>query len=386
MMALVSISLIAPLAIHIFLPLIPVVRASFAISEGLAGLTFSIALLAMSLSTLVYGALSDRYGRRRVLLSGLALFTLGSALSALAPSIGVLILGRTIQAIGAGCGVALSRAIARDAYGSEVLVKIFAYLTMAYTLGPMISPLLGGMLVDLSGWRSVFWLATAFGCLVILMAWLVLYETHVKEDAQQASAGFLRNYAALFSNARFNAFVLQTGFASGAFMASATAASYLMKGPLERSATEFGLYFTMYPIGYLLGNLVSSKLSQRFSIETMVLAGALINAAAAAFQAVAILSGHLLPWIIFIPGGVMTFGQGIGIASAQVGAIRVIPSLSGTAAGIGACMPLLLGAAFSQLYSGLADGTPMPMVITVSLGAALALLSGIASYRLKPGR
>jgi DHA1 family bicyclomycin/chloramphenicol resistance-like MFS transporter len=386
MVALVAISLIGPLAIHVFLPLIPVVQASFAISEGLAGLTFSIALLVMSIATLVYGSLSDRHGRRRVLLVGLALFTIGSAVSALAPSIGVLILGRTIQAIGAGCGIALSRAIARDAYGADVLVKIFAYLTMAYTLGPMVAPLLGGMFVDLSGWRSVFWFATAFGGLVMFMAWVVLYETRLKEETQQASTSLLRNYATLFSKARFNAFVLQSGFASGAFMASATAATYLMKGPLGRSATEFGLYFTMYPIGYLLGNLVSSKISNRFSIEQMVLAGSIINGVACAIQSVTILSGYLVPAIIFLPGGLMTFGQGIGIASAQVGAMRVVPSLSGTAAGIGASMPLLLGAAFSQLYSLLADGTPIPMVITVSIGSVLALAAGIASYKLKPGR
>lgn len=386
MIALVAISLIGPLAIHIFLPLIPEVRRSFAISEGLAGLTFSIALLAMSLATLVYGAISDRYGRRRVLLLGLMLFVAGSALCALAPSIGVLILGRTLQAIGAGCGITLSRTIAKDAYGADVLIKIFAYLTMAYTLGPMVAPLVGGILVDLAGWRSVFWLATAFGGGVFAMAWVVLYETQLKEERQQASAGFVRNYVTLFSKARFNAFVLQSGFGSGAFMASATAASYLMKGPLERSATEFGLYFMLYPIGYLLGNLISSKISHRFPIENMVLVGALINALAAALQAVVILSGYLFPAIIFIPGGMMTFGQGIGIASTQVGAMRVVPSLSGTAAGIGACAPLLLGAAFSQLYSQLADGTPIPMVFTVSLGAALALIFAIVSYKLKPGR
>ena len=122
-LALASISLIGPLAVHLFLPVIPAVKAALGLSEATAQLTFSIALFGMAFATLFYGSLSDRYGRRPVLLSGLALFLIGSALSAAADSIVPLVLGRFLQAIGAGCGITLGRAIAQDVYGRDRLVK-----------------------------------------------------------------------------------------------------------------------------------------------------------------------------------------------------------------------------------------------------------------------
>ncbi len=143
-LALASIALIGPLAVHLFLPVIPAIKVAFGIPEAWAQLTFSTALFGMAFATLFYGALSDRYGRRPVLLSGLFLFLTGSVISALADSIGVLVLGRLVQAVGAGCGMTLVRVIARDAYGPERLVKAIAYLTMFYTLGPMVSPIIGG--------------------------------------------------------------------------------------------------------------------------------------------------------------------------------------------------------------------------------------------------
>ena len=160
-LALASISLIGPLAVHLFMPVIPAVKAALGLSDALAQLTFSIALFGMAFATLFYGSLSDRYGRRPVLLSGLALFLIGSAVSAAAGSIVPLVLGRFLQAIGAGCGITLGRAIAQDVYGKERLVKAIAYLTMFYTIGPMISPIVGGILIDMFGWRSVFGFALA---------------------------------------------------------------------------------------------------------------------------------------------------------------------------------------------------------------------------------
>src|SRR5690606_764731 len=121
-----------------------------------AQLTFSIALFGMAFATLFYGSLSDRYGRRPVLLSGLVLFLVGSVVSAMASSSDALIAGRLVQAIGAGCAMTLARSIARDAYRAENLVKAIAYLTMFASLGPMISPIIGGVLIDTLGWRSVF--------------------------------------------------------------------------------------------------------------------------------------------------------------------------------------------------------------------------------------
>lgn len=383
LVTLASISLIGPLAIHMFLPAMPVIKTVFAISDALVGLTYSAALLVMGISTLIYGSLSDRYGRRPVLLTGLVLFTLGSGIAGIADSVYGLLAGRILQALGAGCGVTLARAIARDAYGTEGLVKVITYLTMAYTLGPMLATLFGGMLIDLAGWRSLFWLAAIAGALITTASCVLLYETLPQEESHRKRLGFLQEYLALFSHLRFTAFVLQTGFSSGLFYSLAAASSFLMKDYLGRSATEFGTYFMVLPIGFFLGNLLSSRVSQRFGIENMVLAGSVINILAIVPQSALILAGYLTPLVIFVPGFMITFAQGIALANAQVGAMRVIPNLSGTAAGVGVFFQMFLGAVFAQIYSLLANGTPIPMVATVLTASILTLTAGVIPFVLK---
>src|SRR5262249_6969482 len=159
----------------------------------------------------------DRYGRRPVLLSGLALFLLGSTISTVADSVLTLVLGRFVQAIGAGCGITLGRAIAQDVYGRDRLIKAIAYLTMAYTIGPMVAPLLGGILIDAFGWRSVFGFALAAGAVITLTVYLAVFETRPPSADNRGSTSMLRNFAALFGQARFTALVLQTAFVTGTF-------------------------------------------------------------------------------------------------------------------------------------------------------------------------
>src|SRR5262245_7838554 len=227
-------ALITPLAVHLFFPVIPAVKVALGLSDAYAYLTFSIALFGMAISTLFYGSLSDRHGRRPVLLSGLMLFLIGSVISAIAPTPALLVLGRLIQAIGAGCGLALVRAIARDAYSAEKLVKAIAYLTMFGTLGPMVSPFIGGVLTDVFGWRSVFCFALLAGGAITLIAYWVLYETHPPDQRAKGDAGVMQSYVALFRRPRFNAFVLQSGFTTGAFMVMASASASLMTELLHR--------------------------------------------------------------------------------------------------------------------------------------------------------
>jgi len=146
--ALASVIVVEALAVQLFLPVMPQIKTAFGVSDALVGLTFSVALGVMALVTLVYGSLSDRYGRRPMLLAGLALLIAGSAVAALAGSFASLIAGRVLQALGAGCCTALARVIARDAYGSGALVRAITYLSMASCLGPIVFPLIGGMLID----------------------------------------------------------------------------------------------------------------------------------------------------------------------------------------------------------------------------------------------
>ena len=380
-LALASISLIGPLAIHLFMPVIPAVRAALGLSEAFAQLTFSIALFVMAFATLVYGSLSDRYGRRPVLLSGLVLFLIGSGLSAFAGSVTTLVFGRLIQAIGAGCGVTLVRAIAQDVYGRN-LIKAIAYLTMAYTIGPMVAPLVGGILVDAFGWRSVFVFALGTGALIALNAYFAVFESRPPSQSPPSRAGrsVLRDYMALFRNPTFACFVMQSGFCTASFLVTATAASSLMKEMLHRPSAEFGVYFLLFPFGFLSGNFVTSRVGTRFANETMVLAGSAVVLLTVAAQASVQLSGTVTPLTLFVPGFFISFAQGISLPYAQAGALETNPKLAGTAAGIGVFMQNFAGALFAQLYGLLADGTVVPLAETTMLTGLLIIVVGAMPF------
>ena len=378
--ALGAITLIGPLAIHLFLPVMPAVKTAFAISDAVVELTFSVTLFTMAIVTLFYGSLADRYGRRPVLLGGLALFVVGSALSAFATSVTMLIVGRVVQAIGAGSGLTLSRAIARDAYGPEALVKAIAYLTMAYTIGPMIAPTFGGLLLDIFGWRAAFWFALVASTAILIMSYLVLFETKHRSSSPPPHGRMLSHYTTLLGSARFVAYVLQSGALSFAFFAIASASPLLMKDNLGQSGLEYGLYFLMFPIGYTSGNWVSVHLSGRVPVDTMVLFGSVLSFILFLGQAVWILAGDLSPLLIFLPGGLVSFSQGLSMPNAQAGAMRIEPTLAGTAAGLGVFMQMFLSAVSSELFGILSDGTALPMIELTMTGAVVALGSAITVF------
>jgi DHA1 family bicyclomycin/chloramphenicol resistance-like MFS transporter len=375
-LALASIALIGPLAIHLFLPAIPAIKSGLGVSDALAQLTFSISLFGMAFATLLYGSLADAYGRRPVLLSGLGVFLVGSVISVAANTIEVLLIGRLVQAAGAGCGLTLVRTIARDAFGAERLVQAIAYFTMFYTLGPMIAPLVGGVLVDLFGWRSIFVFALMSGGVITTGAFLAIYETYPKAAAGEPRPNLLLSYRMLFRDLRFTAFVLQTGFSTAAFMALASASSSLMQELLHRPAAEYGLYFLFAPAGFLLGNFVSGRVGRRMSDETMVLIGSVLSFCTVAVQAALLIYDLTHPLTLFIPGFFITFAQGIALPYAQSGAMGTIPQLAGTAAGIGVFLQHFFGAAAAQLYGVLADGTPRPMLLIMIISSVLSLFVG----------
>ena len=380
-------ALITPLAVHLFFPVIPAVKAALGLTDAHAQLTFSISLFGMAFATLFYGSLSDRYGRRPVLLSGLALFLIGSVVSAVAETANALVAGRLIQAVGAGSALTLVRAIARDAFRAEQLVKAIAYLTMFGTLGPMVSPAIGGFLIDTFGWRSVFWFALGAGFTIAVLAWLVMVETPAaSQPGQVAGKRCRQSYGALFGRLRFNAFVFQSGFNTGTFMVMAVASASLMTELLHRPATEFGLYFILFPVGFFTGNFISTRLGTRFSTETMVLAGSLLAIVTVTGQAVTLSSGLVMPLAFFIPGFFITMAQGIAMPYGQAAAMSEIPRLAGTAAGIGVFLQHLCAAVSSQFYGLLADGTPRPMIVVTLLFGFLTLVTGCVPFLLKRRR
>jgi len=380
---LAAITLINPLSIHFYLPALSAIKSAFQITAATAQFTFSITMFTLAAATLAIGSLSDGFGRKPVLLGGIVLFVAGSLACAAAEAIEVLILGRLLQAAGAASGLVLARAIARDVYGLERLTQIIALLTMAYVMGPMLSPPLGGAIVDGLGWRWIFWFAAAAGAMLVVLSVFAIPETRPASGRIRSARAMLGAYRRLFRIARFSLYVLHTGCVTGAFFAVAAASSFLMTGMLGRPASEYGLYFLFFPAGYLLGNFIAARIGLRVPIDTMVMAGSVLNLAGAVALAAALWLAPPTPLGIFVPGFVITLSQGLALPSAQSGAIAVDKDLAGTASGIGVFMQMFFGAAASQATGLFADGTANPMILVV-LPLAVAALAVSLALRL-PG-
>jgi MFS transporter, DHA1 family, multidrug resistance protein len=372
--AMVAITMMGPLSIHALIPALPRMQHDFNIDSATAQFMLSITLFAMAGATLFYGPLSDRYGRRPVLLVGLALFLIGTLGCVLADDVTTLIGGRFVQAGGAACGLVLARAMVRDVYGDDKLVKMMAYLTMAYVIGPMVAPAIGGALTDALGWRSIFYMGLIIGGLIIILTLLVTHETAPNVGVRSSGFVALRSYGRLARMPKFIGYVLHCGFISASFFAFISAASFLMAEVLHRPAAEYGLWFISFPACYMAGNFAASRVTSRYSIDRMVIIGGSIGFAASIGFVIWVLVAPLTIYMLFLPCAIASLGQGLSMPNAQSGAISVDPDLTGTASGVVMFAQLFLGAVGAQFMGFVADGTAMPMALVFCGFLALAVL------------
>ena len=370
-------TLIGPLSIHLFFPAVPFVGRAFAVEPGTAQLAFSLSMLAMAAATLAYGALADRIGRLPTLIGGLVLFSGGAAIGAAAPSIELLIAGRILQGLGAACGVVLARTMVSDVYGEERLPQMIAYLTAAYVIGPMLAPTIGGGLADTLGWQSIMILPAAFGLVTIALAVAVIGETGRGGRARRSPLveGFVR----LLAMRRFVLHLGNPAFGSASFMSINAGAAFLMVEVLERPATEYGLYFMFGPLGFMIGNFLSGRLSGRFSAGALIVTGSLITLAGGLAVATPVLGMALTPLALFVPCGVLAVGQGLSMPQAQAAAMSADRTLTGTASGLVVFTQFLMSALATQLVSMFYDGTALSTVAVAIGMAALSALFGIVS-------
>jgi DHA1 family bicyclomycin/chloramphenicol resistance-like MFS transporter len=379
--ALVSMTFIGPLSLHLFIPAMPAVKDAFGVSTGMAQLTMSLAMLSMAFFTVAYGGLSDHFGRKRVLAGGLVLFTCGAAACMVSTNLPMLLAGRILQGAGAGCGVVLARAIARDVYGQERVAQVIAYLTTAYVLGPMFAPLIGGHLTTLFGWRALFLLASVFGLLVILAVTFAVPETRARSGA--APRGVFAGYKSLLKRRRFVGFMLQPGLSSAAFFTQATAASFLAADLLGADASEIGLWFFAFPIGFMAGSFIAGRIGAGRSIEFMTILGGVIGVVNGALLVAWLYFGGVSMAALYIPGMFVSLAQGLSMPYAQAGAMAVDTELAGSASGAVVFSQFFWPAALQQLTALLADGTWVPMATVHFAAVTASLLAGWMAVRAK---
>jgi len=383
MALLTAMTALAPLSLQIFVPALPAIQASYGVATGTAQLALSLSILANAFATLSYGPVSDRIGRRPVVLVGLVAFLAGSAMCALAPDIWTLIVGRIVQAVGAAAGMVLGRAIVRDLYARDQAASMIAYLTMAMVVAPMLAPAVGAALTDLAGWRSIFVALTLLGALMIWQCRQRLTETR-----RGGSGGRLLSGAgALLRSTDFMAYALQSAFAICTFFAFISGAPYFMIEVLGRPATEYGLYFILISAGFMLGNFVAARTTARVGLDRMVLIGTSLALAGTLLTLVLLVGVSWAPLALFGPMVGVAFANGLTVPNAQAGAISVDPMLAGTASGLAGFLQMSTAAVVSQAVGVLQDGTPYPMIGFMAAAALLSLLGFVLPRRLRrPGR
>lgn len=385
---LVAITFISPLANHMFIPAMPVVKKDFGIGDELAFATLSVTMMTMAFTTLVYGGFSDQWGRKRVLLAGLVLYTVGAVVCWFAPDIWVLLGGRVLQGAGAGCGVVLARAIARDIYGMERIAAVIANLTAAYVLGPLLAPTIGAFLIGSQGWRFLFVVITILGLALIALTVFRLPETHHPERSSGSAlsilTGMFRNYGQLMRVTRFNAYSVMPGFLSGSFFALATASSFLARETLGVSTEAYGIWFLLLPAGFMAGNLMSGRIGNRGSVSFMTLFGSSLNLLVIVGMWISHEVMGLSMLLMMISGATLGIAQGMCMPYAQAGAMQVNPALAGSASGAVVFCQLFFAGVAEQTVGMIADGTLYPVMIVMLGFSSAAVIAAIVAAITRP--
>lgn len=370
---------IGPFAMQVFIPALPAIQGSFAVSAATAQLALSLSALSIAVATLFYGPFSDRLGRRPALIVGLLIYLAGSAACALAPTMGTLVLGRVVQAAGGCAGLVLTRAIVRDLYTLDESAKVLAYITMAMVVAPTIAPALGGVLTDAVGWRWVFWLGAGAGLLILVAVRAELTETAPPRQRDVRVRRAASGYRHLLRSRRFMGYALQGAFSIGVFYAYLAAAPYLMTRVMGRPASEFGLMSVLVSVAFMAGNFAAARLTHRFGTDRMILLGAAGSLGGTLVMAGLLLAGFWSPWTIFLPTSFSAFAQGLALPNAQASFVNVDPQAAGTASGLGGFLQMAVAAAAAQAVGSVQDGTPYPMALGMVLCAAAALAAGLVA-------
>jgi MFS transporter, DHA1 family, multidrug resistance protein len=375
---LASVTAAGPFAMQIFLPALPAIARSFDVPAATAQLTLSLSMVAIALATLVYGPLSDRYGRRPVLQAGLLVFIAGSVGCFLAPTIELLIAARIVQAAGGAAGLVLARAIARDLYGPERAARVIAQLTLIMVLAPMLAPGVGGLISDLAGWRPVFLVVSIAGAVVLAAVVRRLGESHHARGVGDSPWDMLSGFGLLLRSPRFCLLAAYPAFSSMVFFSFIAGAPYLMVDVLLRPATEYGLYFILIAGGFMLGNFITVRVGHRFGLLPMMIAGMSIAAVGVVVCAAFVAFGRLSPMTLFLPIMVAQIGQGMGMPNAQAAAINVVPHRAGTASALVGFTQMMFAAVASQTVAVLLRDSAWPLILLMLLGVVGALGSAMS--------
>lgn len=379
MWLLIAMTAIGPMSLNIVTPALPALAHSLATDTATAQLTVSLFLMGMASAQLAVGPLADKFGRRPVLLGGLALAVAACLGCALAANISQLVIARVFQALGTVAGVVISRAIIRDLFERDRAASLIGLVSTAMVLAPMIAPLIGGVLDTNIGWRAIFLFVGACGFIVLVWAALALPETAGIHGT--ARAGLLSDLRALSSSRAFFGYGLAGAFGSASYYSFLGGSPHVTVSIMGHSSAEYGIWFVVAAVGYMAGNFTVSRLSERFGIQLMIFWGFVVQAIGLVIGILMAMFMHDLgPIVLFLPQAISAFGNGLILPPAIAGAISVRPQASGTSAGIAGFLQMGIGAIVVQItgYVVAVSTSAVPLAVTM----AVMVVFGAASFAL----
>jgi DHA1 family bicyclomycin/chloramphenicol resistance-like MFS transporter len=357
------------LAMHVFVPALPQAARDLSASPGSMQLTVSFYILGLAVGQLFYGPLSDRYGRRPVLMVGLALYTVAGLAAGLAPDAHFLIAARLFQALGGCAGLVLGRAIVRDGAGLTDATRRLALMNLLVIVGPALAPLIGSALAEAVGWRSIFVVLCGLGLVNSFLTWRILPET-ARTGAGQDTRVVMRNYRQLISSPVFLGYAVGGGCATTSMYAFISAAPFVFIDELKRPSHEVGIYLALVVLGAWIGNLAATRLVGRVVIDRLIVRGSLISLVGAVLLLGAASLGHLTVTLVMIAVMLFTIGAGVAGAPALAEALSVNPAVAGSASGLYGFVQMAIGAICTSLAGF--GGDPAFSSGVVLVGAALA--------------
>jgi DHA1 family bicyclomycin/chloramphenicol resistance-like MFS transporter len=377
LMLLVAMTGVAPISLYMLVPALPKLAAAFGRDISIAQMTVSLYMVGIACSQIIMGPLSDKFGRRPVLLSGLTLMVVASAACIFAESLPQLIAARFFQALGGATGMVVSRAIIRDLYSRERVSSMISLVIAVMMIAQMLSPLTGGLLETAFGWRAVFYVITAAAFAIAVAIALALPETR---RLRAQAGGFRGDVGSLLTSRAFIGYVLCQVLASQIIFAFAGGGPYIVVTQMGRSSAEYGAWFATTAFAYLIGNLFCVRFAPRHRLERLIWFGLALQVFGSAVNLAWSISGvNQAPAWLFGTQMIVMFANAFVMSNATAGAISVRPEAAGTASGAMGFLQMGLGSLVSQFGAWLGGhfATTLPLtsaIFLVSIACASTMI------------
>ncbi len=362
----------------IYVPSIPAIASALETSVGRVQLTFVGYQLAFAASMLVLGPLSDRYGRRRTIIWGLALSALSSVACAVSPTIELLIAARVVQGIGACAGLVVGRAITRELWGREAAAQVIAGRAIAATLMQAFAPVLGGYLQGWFGWRANFTVIAVIACGAIMLVIRYVPAGRAANPNSIRTRGMLAGYRALIGTRRFLSYALTAAGSHAGFHIFAAGAPAVLIVGFGIRPEDYGFYASLPPMGFLVGSFLSNRLTRRLGVDGLIAIGAMVLIPAGSTMVTLALLGVASPYAIIGPMILICCGSGLITPNAVAGSLGVNAGIVGAASGLGSFLQMTGAAGATAALSLGASGSSL-MLASVIAFAGLFAVTAFAS-------